>query len=138
MAKKPPPTGATEETPPEEPLYWVASSLGDLKEMPDSVKETVGYALHMAQHGERHHQTKVMRGFGGAGVLEIFEDFDGNTYRAVYTLKCQGAIYVLHCFKKKSKKGIATPKVEMDLINKRLVHALAIHEEKYGKKPRKP
>lgn len=133
MAKKP--SGI--ERPEEKPVFFMCSSHEDLVKMPKRVRTLVGFALHMAQNGEKHVQASPMKGFGGAGVLEVVEDFDGNTFRAIYTLKCKGAVYVLHCFQKKSKKGIATPKAEMDVINKRLTMALAIHEEKYGKKPHK-
>jgi len=78
-----------------------------------------GYALYLTQTGSRHLHTKPMRGFGGAGVLEIAEDFDGDTYRAIYTVKFKEAIYVLHAFQKKSKKGIATPKREMEIVQQR-------------------
>jgi phage-related protein len=102
------------------PLAWVGSSKKDLLAMPESVVDVVGYALHLAQHGRRHDQAKVLKGFGSAGVLEVVEDDDGNTYRAVYTVRFKNAVYVLHCFQKKSHKGIATPKHEMDLVEARL------------------
>ncbi len=81
----------------------------------------MGYALFLAQMGERHStMAKTLGGFGGAAVIEVKESYDGNAYRAVYTVRYAEAIYVLHAFQKKSKKGIATPKTEMDLIEKRL------------------
>ena len=88
--------------------------------MPDDVQDTFGFALHMAQEGKKHEQAKPLRGFGSAGVLEVVEDFRGDTYRAVYTVKVGKAIYVLHCFQKKSTHGIETPKPDMDLIRERL------------------
>ena len=91
--------------------------------MPDDVKDTFGYALDLAQAGRKHPQAKPLRGFGGAGVLEIVEDQHGDTYRAVYTVKFAAAVYVLHVFQKKAKKGIATPKADIDLIKKRLQEA---------------
>ena len=98
----------------------MGSSLGDLKATPEDMKAVFGYALHLAQNGKKHPEAKPMKGFKGAGVLEIVDDCHGDTYRAVYTLKIPGAVYVLHCFQKKSKSGIATPKKEIDLIRKRL------------------
>ncbi len=80
----------------------------------------MGYALHFAQAGDKHPSAKPLKGFRGAGVLEVVEDHDGNAYRAVYTVRLAGAVYVLHAFQKKSKKGAATPKRELDLIRKRL------------------
>ncbi len=102
------------------PLEWVASSKKDLLAMPAEVVDVFGYALHLAQHGGKHAQSKPLKGFGSAGVLEIVEDDDGNTYRAVYTVKFGNAVYVLHCFQKKSHKGIETPKQDMDLIRSRM------------------
>lgn len=90
----------------------------------------MGYALYQAQLGLKALSTKPLRGFGGAGVLEIVEDFQSDTYRAVYTVKFSDLIYVLHAFQKKSKKGIATPKSDTDLINKRL----KIAEEDFKKR----
>jgi phage-related protein len=78
-----------------------------------------GYALFLAQTGKKHDQAKPMRGFGSAGVLEIVEDWEGNTYRAVYTVRLAGSVFVLHVFQKKSKHGAATPKRELDLIRDR-------------------
>jgi len=92
--------------------------------MPSDVIDVFGYALHMAQHGGKHPQAKPMKGFGSAGVLEIVEDDDGNTYRAVYTVRISHAVYVLHCFQKKSHKGIATSRQDIDLIHERLKLAL--------------
>jgi len=93
--------------------------------MPDDVVDVFGFALHLAQIGKKHEQAKPLRGFGGAGVLEVVEDYMGDTYRAVYTVKIADAIYVLHCFQKKSKQGIETPKQEMDRVRDRLKAALA-------------
>lgn len=88
--------------------------------MPPDVVDVFGYALHLAQQGGKHAQAKPLKGFGSAGVLEVVEDDDGNTYRAVYTVRFSSAIYVLHCFQKKSHKGIATPKRDLDLVHDRL------------------
>lgn len=96
--------------------------------MPDAVQDTFGFALHLVQIGKKHEQAKPLKGFGSAGVLEVVEDADGSTYRAVYTVKFGNAVYVLHCFQKKSIRGIATPKPDMDVIRERLkaaqMHAL--------------
>ena len=107
------------------PLMWVGSSKKDLLSMPDDVVDVFGFALHLAQTGKKHDQAKPLKGFGGAGVLEVVEDHQGDTFRAVYTVKIADAVYVLHCFQKKSKQGIETPKHEMDLIRDRLKAAQA-------------
>ena len=88
--------------------------------MPIKVQDSFGYALFLAQTGEKSDYAKVLSGFGSAGVLEVIDDWQGDTYRAVYTVKFTQYIYVLHCFKKKSTKGIATPKMDLALINDRL------------------
>jgi len=88
--------------------------------MPIEVIDVFGFALHLAQTGMTHAQAKPLNGFGGASVLEVVEDHKGDAYRAVYTVKLVESVYVLHCFQKKSKKGIETPKHEMDLIRERL------------------
>ena len=100
--------------------------------MPTEVMAVMGYALHLAQQGGKHDQAKPLKGQGSAGVLEIVEDDDGSTYRAVYTVRFKNAVYVLHCFQKKSRKGIGTPKQEMDLVLKRL-EAARLHSEGDGK-----
>jgi phage-related protein len=102
------------------PLRWVASSKKDLMAMPEEVRDTFGYALHLAQVGQKHPATKPLKGFGGAGVLEVVEDFQGDAYRAVYTLRYAEAVYVVHCFQKKSTQGITTPKPDVELIKSRL------------------
>jgi len=93
--------------------------------MPDSVIDVFGFALHLAQTGKKHDQAKPLRGFGGASVLEVVEDHMGDTYRAVYTVKIADAVYVLHCFQKKSRHGIQTPKQDIDLVHERLRAAQA-------------
>ncbi len=107
------------------PLLWVGSTKKDSLAMPGDVQDTFGYALHLAQTGGKHVQAKPLKGFGSAGVLEVVESDAGSTYRAVYTVKIAGAVYVLHCFQKKSSSGIATPKPDMDLMRERLKAALA-------------
>ena len=96
--------------------------------MPEIVQDSFGYALHWAQLGLKHADAKPLKGFGSAGVLEVVESAEGGTYRAVYTVKLADAVYVLHCFQKKSTHGIATPKP--DLIRDRLKMAEEIAKEK--------
>ena len=105
------------------PVRWVGSSKEDLSDFPAEVRRRVGGALWEAQIGRKAAYAKPLRGFSGAGMLEIVDDFDGNTFRAVYTLRFAMAVYVLHAFQKKSKHGIATPKTEPDLIARRLKRA---------------
>lgn len=105
---------------PKRPVYWVGSSKQSLSAFPQPVKDVVGFALHQAQVGQKHEAAKSLKGFGGAGVLEIVEDHDGETYRAVNTVRLQNAIYVLHAFQKKSRKGIKTPQTDIDLIRESL------------------
>lgn len=88
--------------------------------MPEEVQDTFGYALHLAQIGKKHEQAKPLKGFGSAGILEVIEDDSGGTFRAVYTVRFRSAVYVLHCFQKKSARGIATPKPDLELIHERL------------------
>jgi phage-related protein len=103
------------------PLIWRGASKADFMAFPRTVQREMGYALFLAQMGERHStMTKTLSGFGGAAVIEVRESYDGDAYRAVYTVRYADAVYVLHAFQKKSKKGIATPKAEADLIERRL------------------
>ena len=111
------------EAKPDKPLFWIGSSWSDLKDCPDEVQDFIGYALHWAQRGGKSPDAKPLQGFGGAGVLEILDDFDGNTYRAMYTVRFAGAVYALHVFQKKSRKGIATPKQDIELVKARLKRA---------------
>jgi phage-related protein len=104
----------------ERPLEWIAGSHKDLMALPADVRRLFGYALSLAQAGDQHESAKVLKGFGGAGVLEVIEDDVGGTYRAVYTVKFAEAVFVLHCFQKKSKRGIATPSEDLELIRTRL------------------
>lgn len=108
-------------------LVWVGSSRRDLRAFPPPVRRTFGVALFAAQLGQTPPKLKPLRGFGGAGVLELIEDHRGDTYRAVYTVRFATAIYVLHAFQKKSKRGIATPKRELELIRERLKWAERQH-----------
>ena len=113
----------------EKPLEWIGSSHKDLMALPPDVRRFFGYALSLAQAGDQHEAAKVLKGFGGAGVLEVVENDAGGTYRSVYTVKFEEAVFVLHCFKKKSKRGIATPKEDMDIIRARLNVAEALAKE---------
>ena len=106
--------------PPRKPIKWVGSSKKDLKEMPEDVQDVFGFALGLAQAGQKHDAAKPLKGFGSAGVLEVVESDEGGTYRAVYTVRLDHWIYVLHCFQKKSSHGIGTPRPDIDLIRERL------------------
>ena len=105
------------------PVIWLGSTKKAVQSFPLSVRQAIGFALFQAQLGGKHTNAKPLKGFGGAGVLEVVERYDSDTYRAVYTVKFVGVIYVLHAFQKKSKKGIQTPKQDIDLIKKRLQQA---------------
>jgi len=113
----------------EKRLEWIGSSYKDLMALPADVRRFFGYALSLAQAGDQHDAAKVLKGFAGAGVLEVVEDDVGGTYRAVYTVKFKEAVFVLHCFQKKSKRGVATPKEDMDIIHARLKVAQAFAKE---------
>lgn len=102
------------------PVAWVGSSYKDYRAFPDTVQDGMGYALYRAQTGGMHGSVKPLKGFGGAGVVEIVEDHDTDTYRAVYTVKFTGIVYVLHAFQKKAKKGRETPDSEMATVRRRL------------------
>jgi phage-related protein len=111
------------------PLEWIGSSHKDLMALPVDVRRFFGFALSLAQSGDKHDAAKVLQGFGGAGVLEVVENDAGGTYRAVYTVKYAEAVFVLHCFQKKSKRSAATPKEDMDIIHTRLKIAQAYVKE---------
>ncbi len=104
-------------------VRWVGSSRRDLKAFPRPVQRVIGQALYAAQCGEEYASVKALMGFAGRAVLEIVAPHEGDTYRAVYTVRFHDAIYVLHAFQKKSKKGIATPRKEIDLVRQRLAAA---------------
>jgi len=110
------------------PLKWVGSAKRDLDAMPEDVKDIFGHALDIAQAGGRHQDAKPLAGFGSAGVLEVVEDHRGGTFRAVYTVRFAGWVYVLHCFQKKSKSGIKTPREDLALIQARLTAARQDYE----------
>lgn len=116
--------------PPLKPVIWVGTSRKDLRGFPDPVQDHVGYALFVAQRGGEHRDTKPLTGFGGAGVVEIIKDYRSDTFRAVYTVRFAGSLYVLHVFQKKSKTGRKTPKSEIDLVKRRLREAERIALER--------
>ena len=121
-----------DEKPSFKPVVWVGSSRKNLREFPAEVQDHMGYALFVAQQGGKHRDTKPLSGFGGAGVVEVIKDYRGGTFRAVYTLRFQGAVYVLHAFQKKSKTGRETPRRDIELIKQRLREAEQIAK---GEKP---
>jgi phage-related protein len=111
------------------PVIWVGDSLQILQSFPEDVKDEVGFALFLVQTGEKHLKAKPLTGFG-TGVLEIVSDHRGDTFRAVYTVRLADRVYVLHAFQKKSRKGIATPKSEMEMVKQRLRRAMELHEQR--------
>jgi phage-related protein len=111
------------------PVRWVGSSREDLSAFPTDVRRRVGGALWEAQIGGKASYAKPLKGFSGAGVLEIVDDFDGDAFRAVYSVRFAKAVYVLHAFQKKSKRGVATPKAELDMIERRLKRAEQDYEQ---------
>lgn len=118
-----------QEDPSPKPVRWLGSSRDDLRKFPEEVRNRVGGALWEAQLGRKALYAKPLKGFDGAGVLEIVDDFDGETYRAVYTVRFVGIVYVLHAFQKKSRRGIATPRQEITLIEARLQRAREDYEQ---------
>ena len=118
--------------PGEKPLFWVGSSKDDLVAFPEPVKDQIGTALSVAQFGGTHPAVKPWKG-EGSGVFEMVEDHRGNTYRAIYTVRFEGVMYVLHAFQKKSPSGIRTPRKDVELIGRRLNEARADYEARYGK-----
>ena len=114
------------------PLIFVGSSRKDLCDFPEDVRRIMGHALRIAQSGGKHPAAKPLAGdrdFAGAGVLEIVDDWQGDTYRAVYTVRFKERVYLLHAFQKKSKQGVNTPQREIELIKSRLRDARALHEQ---------
>ena len=114
---------------PDKPLEWISSSHRDLMELPVRVRRFFGYALSLAQRGDQHDAAKVLKGFGNAGVVEVVERDAAGTYRAVYTVTFKEAVFVLHCFQKKSKHGIATPKGDIAIVRARFKVAEARAKE---------
>jgi phage-related protein len=119
----------------EKPLDWVGSSKKDFLGFPERVKDEMGNALGLAQFGGKHPSAKTWKG-QGPGVFELVEDYDGNTYRAVYTVRFRETLYVLHAFQKKSPRGIKTAQVDVDLVKRRLKIAQQDYEVRYGKAQR--
>jgi phage-related protein len=112
------------------PVLWMGPSLKETQSFPEAVRREIGHALYAAQQGETDPSAKPLKGFGGATVMEIVAPFDGNTWRAVYTVRFLNVVYVLHAFQKKSKSGIATPAAEMALIRQRLAAAQQDYERR--------
>ena len=113
------------------PVEWVSSSKVDLKRFPEPVQDRMGFAIYQAQTGLQHHDAKPLKGFG-SGVLEVVARHDGDTFRAVYTVRFQAAVYVLHAFQKKARRGIATPKKDLDLVRRRLRVAERHYRDTHG------
>jgi phage-related protein len=120
------------------PCIFVGSSRKDLLGFPQPVRRDIGHALHQVQNGGEPLSAKALKGFVGRTILEVIDDFDGDTFRAVYTVRFAGVVYVLHAFQKKSKKGIATPKREIELIKSRLRDAEELHRARTEQGSRKP
>jgi phage-related protein len=117
--------------PGEKPLDWIGSAKRDLMAFPEPVKDTIGTALSFAQFGGKHPATKPWKGLG-PGVLEVVEDYDGDTYRAVYTVRFERMVYVLHAFQKKSPTGIRTARGDVEVVEHRLRTARADYEARFG------
>lgn len=117
------------------PVEWMGSSLRDLRAFPEDVQDEVGYALYLAQLGGHARSAKRLGGTL-SGLVEFVDDFDGDTYRAVYTMKLKGAVYVLHVFQKKSTRGVSTPRHHVDLIRERLTRAREHHAVHYAAQER--
>lgn len=107
-------------------VAWIGSSRKDLCALPDDARRVMGYAIYLAQYGSRHIAAKPLKGFGGAGVLEVVCDYDGNAFRMVYTVRLEDIIYVLHVFQKKSHRGIETPLHEMEVVKARYKLAMEV------------
>lgn len=112
------------------PVVWVGPSRKDLRRFPKQVRSDIGKALYAAQQGQTDPAAKPLKGFGGAHVMEIVERHETNAYRVVYAAQLTDAIYVLHAFQKKSRKGMSTPKQDIDLIRQRLADAKRLHRER--------
>ena len=115
-------------------LVWIGSTLKDLRSFPPDVKDAMGYALYQAQLGRKAPTAKPLRGFGSAAILEVIEDYHGDTYRAVYPVQYSDLVYVLHTFQKKSKKGAATPKPDIELVKTRFKTAAAEYKRRRAMK----
>jgi phage-related protein len=114
----------------DKPLIWIGTSKEDLSAFPDDVKLVMGFALRMAQKGRKHARAKPPKGYGGAGVLEIVDDYDTDTYRAVYTVSFAGVLYALHAFQKKSESGKKTTKTDLDMVKRRMKAAQSDYKQR--------
>jgi len=121
---------------PDRPLLWVASSKRDYREFPSRVQDRFGFELYLVQTGQHPSSAKLLRGLG-SGTVELVEDFDGDTYRAVYTVRFSEAVYILHAFKKKSKRGVKTPQGDIDLVRRRLRDAEQDHAQRFKKESKR-
>ena len=110
-------------------IIWIGSSKKDFMEFPHDIRNEMGHALYIAQKGDKHRDAKPLKGFGGASVLEIVQSDGNGTYRTMYTVQMEEAVYVLHAFQKKSKSGIKTPKQDIDLLEQRLKEVQKRHKE---------
>ncbi len=117
---------------PARPLRWIGSSFGDYRKFPEKVQDVLGYELFLAQTGQHPPSAKPLKGFA-PGTVELIEDHDGDTNRAVYTMRFESALYVLHAFKKKTKRGVATPQSDVELIRRRLRDAETYAANRSGK-----
>ena len=115
----------------ERPLIWIKSSFKDYRDFPASVQDEFGFELFLAQTGQHPPSAKPLKGLGG-GIVELVENYDGDTFRTVYTVRFEKAVYVLHAFMKKSKQGIKTPQSDIDLIKRRLKEAEADYLTQFG------
>ena len=115
--------------PPPKPVVWLGGSLRKLKTFPAVVQDELGYAIYLAQRGDKHVTSKPLKGLG-TGVLEVVSDHRGDTFRSVYTVRFADRVFVLHAFQKKSKSGVTTPKADIDLIKQRLKQATEINRQK--------
>jgi phage-related protein len=122
---------ARHSVPGEKPLYWIGSSLKDIARFPSDVQRSFGFALSAAQYGGKHQAAKPWKG-EGPGILEVVKDYDGDTYRAIYTVRFAQAVYVLHVFQKKSPRRIETRQSDVALVRERLKAAQRDYEERYG------
>ena len=111
------------------PVIWLGDSLRELKTFPAAVQDEMGYAIYLAQCGQKHLSAKPLKALG-SGVLEVVSDHRGDTFRSVYTVRFGDRVFVLHAFQKKSKRDVATPKADIDLITQRLKQAVALSKKK--------
>lgn len=125
-------------TVPQKACFFVGSAAKDIRGLPEDVRQHFGHAIHRVQCGEEPIDAKALKGFGGRSVLEIVKDYNSDTYRAVYTIRFAEAVYVLHVFQKKAKKGAETPKPDIDLVKQRLRAAEEHYREHCNKGGREP